>query len=116
MLAIYGDAPLALNQKRQINLYPCHDLVMGAYCTSLPALLPSRPDVTSSHATLPAVLLCLPSPETFAMLHSYLYTQQPTYLVAALAPPSEADLLHFAAHAAKVHGLWRNACVRTRCN
>ncbi|KAJ7815364.1 hypothetical protein B0H14DRAFT_2847849, partial [Mycena olivaceomarginata] len=109
MLAIYSDAPLALGQKRQISLYPCHDLVMGIYCTRLPKLPLSQSDVACSHATIPVVPICLPSPGTFALLHAYLYTQNPGTL-ALLTPPQESGLLQLVPHATKVHGLWRNAC------
>ncbi|KAJ7856849.1 hypothetical protein B0H14DRAFT_3641385 [Mycena olivaceomarginata] len=108
MLAIYSDASLALGQKRQIGLYPCHDLVMGIYCTRLPKLPLSQPDAAYSHATIPVVPICLPPPGTFALLHAYLYTQNPGTL-ALLTPPQESGLLQLVAHATKVHGLWRNA-------
>ncbi|KAJ7481727.1 hypothetical protein FB451DRAFT_1085388 [Mycena latifolia] len=110
MLAIYGESPVAFGKKRHVALYPFHDLVMGVHCANFPTLPASQPDATASHATLPVVPLRLPSPETFALLHSYLYTQQPATLLAALAPSCESDLLQLAGHATKVHGLWRNAC------
>ncbi|KAJ7120971.1 hypothetical protein C8R44DRAFT_705717 [Mycena epipterygia] len=112
MFAVFGDAPLGFGQKRPVNLYPIHDLVFGAHCTTLPALPASQPtaSTSTSHAAIPVVPLRLPSPETFPLLHSHLYMQQPAALLAALAPPCEADLLRLAAHARKVYGLWRNAC------
>ncbi|KAJ7139596.1 hypothetical protein C8R44DRAFT_606082 [Mycena epipterygia] len=110
MLAVYGDAPLAFGQKRPVNLYPIHDLVFGAHCAALPSLPASQPAPCASRATIPVVPLRLPSPETFPLLHAHLYTRQPAALLAALAPPCEADLLRLAAHASKVYGLWHNAC------
>ncbi|KAJ7026537.1 hypothetical protein C8F04DRAFT_1238546 [Mycena alexandri] len=71
----------------------------------------SRPSSSSSYTTVPVVPLPLPSPETFSLLHAYLYTQQPAVLLASLARPCETDLLQLAAHANKIHGLWRNACL-----
>ncbi|KAJ7173127.1 hypothetical protein C8R43DRAFT_1119930 [Mycena crocata] len=109
--AVYGDAPLTFGQKRHVSLYPFHDLVVGAHCANLPALPASQPSTSSSRTTVPVVPLRLPSPETFPLLHAYLYTQQPETLLAALAPPCEADLLRLATHSHKIHGLWRNACV-----
>ncbi|KAJ7906863.1 hypothetical protein B0H13DRAFT_2504695 [Mycena leptocephala] len=110
MFAIHGDTPLARGQKRHVRLYPFHHLVMAVQCASLPALPPSRPDATLSKAKIPIVPLCLPSPEMFALLHSYLYTQDPATLLAALIPPCESNLMQLAAHTSKVHGLWCNAC------
>ncbi|KAJ6588522.1 hypothetical protein B0H19DRAFT_921767 [Mycena capillaripes] len=111
IFAVYNDAPLALGQKRHVSLFPVHDLVMGVHCANLPALPRSRPSTTSSHATIPVVPLRLPSPETFPLLHAYLYTQQPAILLASLAHPCGSDLLQLATHANKIHGLWRNACM-----
>ncbi|KAJ7173135.1 hypothetical protein C8R43DRAFT_1119937 [Mycena crocata] len=109
--AVYGDTPLTFGQKRHVSLYPFHDLVVGAHCANLPALPASQPSTSSSRTTVPVVPLRLPSPETFPLLHAYLYTQQPETLLAALAPPCESDLLRLATHSHKIHGLWRNACV-----
>ncbi|KAJ7031562.1 hypothetical protein C8F04DRAFT_1397090 [Mycena alexandri] len=111
MFAVYNDAPLPISHKRQISLFPIHDLVFGMHCTNLPTLPTSRPSSSSSHTTVPVVPLRLPSPETFSLLHAYLYTQQPATLLASLARPCETDLLQLAAHANKIHGLWRNACL-----
>ncbi|KAJ7833548.1 hypothetical protein B0H14DRAFT_2800617, partial [Mycena olivaceomarginata] len=109
MLAIHSDTPLTFGQKRQISLYPCHDLVMRIYCTRLHKLPLSKPDAASSHATVPVVPVCLPSPGTFALLHAYLYTQNPRTL-SPLTPLQEASLPQLVVHATEVHGLWRNAC------
>ncbi|KAJ7507370.1 hypothetical protein B0H11DRAFT_1971451 [Mycena galericulata] len=111
MFAVYSGASPAFGQKRRISLYPAHDLVFGTHCANLPALPASRPSASSSRATIPVVPLRLPSPETFPLLQSYLYTQQPAVLLASLAPPCESDLLRLAMHANKVHGVWHNASV-----
>ncbi|KAJ7026541.1 hypothetical protein C8F04DRAFT_1045526 [Mycena alexandri] len=111
MFAVYNDAPIPVGHKRQISLFPIHDLVFGMHCTNLPTLPASRPSSSSSHTTVPVVPLRLPSPATFSLLHAYLYTQQPATLLASLARPCETDLLQLAAHANKIHGLWRNACL-----
>ncbi|KAJ7939987.1 hypothetical protein B0H13DRAFT_2300043 [Mycena leptocephala] len=70
---------------------------MGIYCTRLPKAPFSQSDVACSHATIPA------------LLHAYLYTQNPGTL-ALLTPPQESGLLQLVPHATKVHSLWRNAC------
>ncbi|KAF8178117.1 hypothetical protein K438DRAFT_2022036 [Mycena galopus ATCC 62051] len=109
MLAVYNDAPLSLGQKRHVSLFPVHDLVLRVHCANLPTLPLSQPS-TLSRATIPVVPLRLPSPETFPLLHAYLYTQQPSTLLASLGLPCESDLLRLATHASKIYGLWRNAC------
>ncbi|KAJ7216487.1 hypothetical protein GGX14DRAFT_604899 [Mycena pura] len=106
MLAVYGDAPLPSGDKRPVRLFPIHDLVFGAHCPALPALPPSQPRTAPPRATLPVVPLRLLSPDTFALLHGYLYTQS----LAALAPLCDADLLQLAAHAHRIRGLRSNAC------
>ncbi|KAJ7792244.1 hypothetical protein B0H14DRAFT_2394725 [Mycena olivaceomarginata] len=112
MLAVYNDAPLGFGQKRHVSLFPMHDLVLRAHCARLPTLPRSQPSTSSPSATIPVVPFCLPSPESFPLLHAYLYTQQPAILRASLAYPCESasDLLQLATHASKIHGLWRNAC------
>ena len=132
MLAIYSNS--TAGQKRKVTLFPTHHLVLAAYCNNLTALSPSSPDATNPTVQLPVVPLCLPSPETFSILQSYLYTKRIDVLLAALlpAPPSSLsdnniplpDMLkrlvnHFAAtgnvpalarYAMIINGVWRNAC------
>ncbi|KAK7001060.1 hypothetical protein R3P38DRAFT_3284860 [Favolaschia claudopus] len=110
MLAVYTDAPVAFGTKRHVSLFPIHDIVLRAHCANLPAFAPSHPSTSASHATVPVVPLRIPSPETFTLLHGYLYTQHSPSFLAALAPPCASDLLQLTTHASKIHGLWRNAC------
>ncbi|KAJ7242112.1 hypothetical protein C8J57DRAFT_1244343 [Mycena rebaudengoi] len=110
MFAVYSNTPLAINQKRRVSLFPIHDIVFGVHCANLPALSFSHSATVSTHKTIPVVPLCIPSPETFPLLHSYLYTRQPETLLSALDRPCETDFLQLASHAMKIHGLWRNAC------
>jgi hypothetical protein len=67
---------------------------------------PPSPRSPPPRRSPPVVPLRFLSPEAFAFLHSYLYTQQHALLVAAFAPLCEADLLRLATRAATVHGLW----------
>ncbi|KAJ6481821.1 hypothetical protein C8R45DRAFT_1215633 [Mycena sanguinolenta] len=110
MLAVFNDAPLSLGQKRQVGLFPVHDLVLRVHCANLPRLPLSKPSTSSSHATVPVVPLRLPSPETFPLLHAYLYTRDTSSLLASLRPSCDADMVQLAMHASRIHGLWRNAC------
>jgi hypothetical protein len=131
MLAIYSNS--STTQKRKVTLFPTHHLVLVAHCNNLPVLPASNPDTTDSSAKIPVVPLCLPSPETFSILQSYLYTKRIDVLLAALLPtlpsPSEpsaslpemikrltnhlaaaGDPLTLARHALIINGVWRNAC------
>ncbi|KAJ7248133.1 hypothetical protein B0H12DRAFT_1235051 [Mycena haematopus] len=110
MLAVFNDGPLSFGQKRHVSLFPIHDLVLRVHCTNLPALPQSQPSTSFSHATIPVVPVRLPSPETFPLLHAYLYTRQPATLLASLAHSCDSDMVQLAMHASKIHGLWRNAC------
>ncbi|KAF7366433.1 hypothetical protein MSAN_00900200 [Mycena sanguinolenta] len=110
MLAVFNDAPLSFGQKRQVSLFPVHDLVLRVHCTNLPTLPLSQPSTSSSHATVPVIPLRLPSPETFPLLHAYLYTRDSASLLASLRPSCDADMVQLAMHASRIHGLWRNAC------
>ncbi|KAJ7628617.1 hypothetical protein FB45DRAFT_918767 [Roridomyces roridus] len=109
IFAVHSASTVA--QKRRVALFPAHDLLFRLHCTRLPELPASRPSKSGEKAkTIPVVPLCLPSLETFPLLHAYLYTQNTPALLASLAPPCEADLLRLTQHARKVYGLWSNAC------
>jgi hypothetical protein len=138
MLAIHGraskDAP---NPRRQVTLVPTHSVVLALHCARLPKLTasPSPPKYTSEDRTnlvVPVQPLCLPSPSTFSLLSSFLYTKRTDHLLKALLPcpppPKLEDdpslLPAFAGrlagtytaqalllHVTSVHGLWQNACV-----
>jgi hypothetical protein len=143
MLAIYSAGSRsgsAMSEKRKVTLFPTHHLILAAHCTNLPpTLLPaSKPDVTTATSIkLPIVPLCLPSPETFSILQSYLYTKRIDTLFASLlpTPPSsfceptlasttrddmvESLMHHLAAsgnlpslarYSMIINGVWRNAC------
>jgi hypothetical protein len=132
MLAIYANNNAS--QKRKVTLFPTHQLVLAAHCNYLPPFPASHPDATNPTVQVPVVPLCLPSPETFSILQSYLYTKRVDALLAMLlpAPPSTLsdtnvplpDMIkrlthHLAAsgnmpllarHAMIINGVWRNAC------
>ncbi|KAJ7057171.1 hypothetical protein C8F01DRAFT_1028755 [Mycena amicta] len=111
MLAVYTDA--LCSSTRAVSLVPVHDIVFAAHCATFPVLPTATSTTDTTSISVPVVPIRLPSPETFSLLHAYLYTQQPSYLRTALKTPCDADgdLLRLAAHAHKVHGLWRNACI-----
>jgi hypothetical protein len=64
---------------------------------------------TSTSTTLPVVPLCLPSPDTFSILHTYLTNKRVDHLRNALLPIDAAPWNTMAAIGV-ILGLWRNAC------
>ena len=111
MLAVCSSSPQP-NEPRQITMYPTHHLVLASHCANLPPLPPSCPSLpgpssTSSTVTIPVVSLCIPSPPTFPLLHSYLYTKDVRHLVSALFSLSDPDAPK--RQAALIHGVWSNA-------
>jgi len=132
MLAIYSGTPAV--QKRKVTLFPTHHLVLAAHCNNLPTLPASNPNTNNSTVKVPIVPLCLPSPETFSILQTYLYTKRIDVLLATLlpAPPSSLSepnvslpdmikrLVHHLAAAGNIPALarrgmiinavWRNTC------
>ncbi|KAH7928830.1 hypothetical protein BV22DRAFT_1058048 [Leucogyrophana mollusca] len=144
MLAVYArQSTSSAAVKRRVTLFPTHNVVLAANCASLPTLPASIPvsasDMQNSPASInvPIVPLCIPSPETFPQLSTFLYTKRADHLLASLLPssslplsllsasplPSTGSVKQYAtslatahtpqtllAHAMSVNGLWRNVC------
>ncbi|KAH7909180.1 hypothetical protein BJ138DRAFT_1011360 [Hygrophoropsis aurantiaca] len=150
MLAVYARQPQTASSsaapKRRVTLFPTHNVILAANCANLPSLPPSIPTSIPSNQTaaatinVPIVPLCVPSPETFPYLSTFLYTKRADHLLASLLPstsnlflsslissplslPTTASVQAYAsklaaahtpqtllAHAMAVNGLWRNAC------
>lgn len=145
MLAIHGRTPASKDAppgdaRRQVTLIPAHSAVLALHCARLPmskltAPSSASPAYTSDDCTqlvVPVQPLCLPSPTTFALLSSFIYTKRADHLLKSLLPcpppptlaADPASLPAFAArlagtytaqallrHVNSVHGLWQNACV-----
>jgi hypothetical protein len=143
MLAVYSrQSSVSPNPTRRVMLFPTHNIVMALYCAHLPMLPKStatEPD-SVGQMTLPVIPLCVPSPETFSRLSSYLYTKDVSHLLSMLLPtgmltPTSlltlGDMLDADApevqqfsnklratytphalltHAMTINGLWRNVC------
>lgn len=141
MLAVYSrQSSVSPNPTRRVMLFPTHNIVMALHCAHLPMLPKStatEPD-SVGQMTLPVIPLCVPSPETFSRLSSYLYTKDASHLLSMLLPTgmltsllSHADMLDADApevqqfsnklcatytphalltHAMTINGLWRNVC------
>jgi len=121
-------------------MYPIHQLILSLYCANLPMLASTAPLPTSSESSFeaPVVPLALPNPESFPFLTQFLYLKDSHALFEAflslmpskgilsdLDQPERYDafvgkystilaknytMQHLASQAAKVHGLWHNAC------
>ncbi|KAJ7846111.1 clampless1 Clp1 protein [Mycena olivaceomarginata] len=119
MLAIHGRAAKEApsTSRRQVTLVPAHSVILALHCARLPKLTPSPspPAYTSdsegcNQLVVPVQPLCLPSPATFSLLSSFLYTKRKLPAFAGrLAGTYTAQALLL--HVNSVHGLWQNACV-----
>lgn len=139
MAAIYSSAPSG-PEPRRVMMYPIHQSILSLYCANLPVLAASTPPRTNSESSfeVPVVPLALPNPDSFPFLTQFLYLKEAHTLFDAflsLTPPkgipSDLDqparydafvaeystilaqnytMQRLASQAAKVHGLWRNAC------
>jgi hypothetical protein len=143
MLAVYSrQCRTAPNPPRRVTLWPIHNIIMAVHCAHLPALPKStatEPD-SVGQMTLPVVPLCLPSPETFSRLSTYLYTKNASHLLTTLLPTGpltpasilsldkyldcdSPELQQFSCklratytpyalltHAMTINGVWRNVC------
>ncbi|KAF8653622.1 hypothetical protein AX16_003774 [Volvariella volvacea WC 439] len=100
MMAVYGAAPKSQPPgppsttsgvaPRKVTLFPAHSLIFAAHCSKLPPFPPSSvsapfPDAPN-RLIVPVRPLCLPSPETYPQLSSYLYTKRVDILLNSLLP------------------------------
>ncbi|EIW79680.1 hypothetical protein CONPUDRAFT_166409 [Coniophora puteana RWD-64-598 SS2] len=139
MLAVYpSSSGPACASSRKITLLPAHDIILAAHCANLPVFpptslssAPSSPhsgvDGAVETLDLPVLPLCIPSPETFPILSTFLYTRRRDHLLSSLVPAgllpaklrpagSEAaagqkvTAVSVLAHLHRVNAVWRNAC------
>ncbi|KAF8516051.1 hypothetical protein JB92DRAFT_2716292 [Gautieria morchelliformis] len=120
IIAAYGTTD------NRIVLFPVHAIILVTNCAHLPTLPISRPDTPAAPGgvvTLPVIPLRLPSPASFPILLSYLYTKRPEPLLAELlTAPSTSSIAQLAraqaaafpvqalvANILKAQGLWNNA-------
>lgn len=140
MLAVYS-RQVPATTKRRVTLFPVHNIILATHCANLPVLQksnPTPPECVGQSISIPVVPLCIPVPEMFPPLSTFLYTKRIDYLLSTLLPspvssallledPSslnaQRSLQQFAnklaaitpahillARAMLVNGLWRNAC------
>lgn len=67
-------------------LLPCHPLIYVLQCVSLPSFAPSSFVRKADECQVHVVPLCVPRPKDFPITHRYLYTRQPSNLMADLLP------------------------------
>ena len=121
-------------------MYPIHQSILSLYCANLPVLAATASPPTDSESSfeVPVVPLALPNPDSFPFLTQFLYLKDAHALFEAflsltlskgipndLDQPARYDafvaeystilaqnytMQRLASQAAKVHGLWRNAC------
>src|ERR1700722_12384461 len=114
VLAVYSPPPPPThpNRPRKVTLYPAHQLVLATHCSNFPILStsPSPPPLDDSKltVTLPVVPLCIPSADTFPILHSYLVTKRIDLLRDAMVPRDAAPWSIVSALGV-ILGVWRNA-------
>lgn len=117
--------------RAKVELYPVHHLVLATQCARLALPPSSRAAATSSgsQVTLPVVPIALPHPESFPLLHHWLYHHDAQAFLASLLPrlPGQAavaDPMRLAAaladtftpqlvlrHLMKAFGVYTNVCV-----
>ncbi|KAJ7092785.1 hypothetical protein B0H15DRAFT_832515 [Mycena belliarum] len=101
-------------------IFPVHAVVLAAHCAKLPRLPPAQPapPARAASATLPLLPLALPSPQAFAILHSFLYTHRLSSALGSLLPLPPAfleGLTHAAVRAALESGSARHALAAHLC-
>ena len=88
MLAVYSrQVPAAT--KRQVTLFPTHNIILASHYTNLPILqssTPAMPKLAGESISIPVVPLCIPAPEVFPQLSTFLYTKCIDHLLATLLP------------------------------
>ncbi|EIN14565.1 hypothetical protein PUNSTDRAFT_81029 [Punctularia strigosozonata HHB-11173 SS5] len=140
ILGVYRNWALPGESNKRVDLYPAHHIMLAAHCSNLPPIpappAQSAPEEAPATITVPFLPICIPSPQTFPLLLTYIYTGREDALYSALLPmpvPSypptatteeqaridqefsallarsfpAAKLLEWAM---RVNGLWRNTC------
>ena len=121
--------------RRKVNLYPVHSLVLAAQCAKMPSF-PPTPTISTDQQThqvikLPVLFITIPHPESFTALLVYLYCKDPVKLAKDLMPlpppmtlfEDSSQVVQYATNlamtftdgallrfASLIHGLWRNVC------
>ena len=88
MLAIYSHQVPAAT-KRWVMLFPMHNIILASHCANLPILqssVPATPKSAGKSILIPVVPLCIPAPEVFSQLSTFLYTKRIDHLLATLLP------------------------------
>lgn len=134
LLAVFGKP--SGNGPRKVTLYPVHSLVLASQCANLPKFPAALPvpllENGKEEVQLPVFSICLPFPQSYALLSRYLYTKNIDLLLHTYLPrpppPSFMDnrddlllavatdlaatftIQTLAKCAISLHGLWQNVC------
>ena len=88
MLVVYShQVPAATN--RWVTLFPTHNIILASHCVNLPILqssAPAMPKSAGKSISIPVVSLCIPAPEVFPQLSTFLYPKRIDHLLAILLP------------------------------
>jgi hypothetical protein len=95
-----------------ITLFPAHNLVFATHCTNLPivpTLTPALVECAGQEIKVPVIPLCIPFPEVFPQLSTFLYTKHIDHLLALLKKITDMYMVKtLLLHIAKVHSMWCN--------
>ncbi|PBK80877.1 hypothetical protein ARMGADRAFT_1020661 [Armillaria gallica] len=67
----------------KVTLHPAHHDVLAVHCPRLPSTILASPPASE----IPVHPLCLPDPQSYALLSQYMYTHRQDLLLASLLPP-----------------------------
>ncbi|KAK0484571.1 hypothetical protein IW261DRAFT_1307854, partial [Armillaria novae-zelandiae] len=79
----------------KVTLHPAHHDILAVHCATLPKAIQASPAGTD----IPVHPLCLPAPQSYALLSQYMYTHRQDLLLASLVPPGSLPANPFPATA-----------------
>ncbi|KAG2103379.1 uncharacterized protein F5147DRAFT_746682 [Suillus discolor] len=89
MFAVFSSRQPAPARRRRVTLFPAHNLVFAIHCANLPVLptpAPAIAECAGQEIKVPVVPLCIPAPEVFPQLSTFLYTKRIDHLLGSLMP------------------------------
>jgi len=75
--------------RHHITLFPAHNLIFAIHCANLPILPTSMPalvECAGQEIKVPVIPLCIPFPEVFPQLSTFLYMKCIDHFLASLMP------------------------------
>jgi len=97
MFAVFSSHQLA-PACHHIMLFLTHNLIFATHCVNLPILPTSTPalvECAGQEIKVPVIPLCIPFPEVFPQLYTFLYMKHIDHLLVLLMPlPTPPPLYH----------------------